>query len=191
MTKTITLSLAAALALLIVGCGGDNGGGGSAGSGGSGGSTGGNGGSHGPVDMAGGSTGGFMCGNMSCGAGTQCCVTGTTPTCATSCADGGFTASCGGPSDCMSGYACCIHFDSKFAIQQIGCASQDSCVPDVLKGLDRACTTDADCTAGTKTGTGGTTLTDCCTLTSVGRKACFNKTFLQGNPPPVTGWTCP
>jgi hypothetical protein len=192
MTKAIIVSLAVA----IIGCGGSNGGG-SAGSGGGGGT--GSGGSGGtgvggngsddmamslPHDMAHG--GSFMCGSMSCAPGTECCVVGTTPSCASSCPDGGVVVSCSGPADCSNG-ACCIKIGANFSVHTVECTPYDQCVPNVTLagGVDRACVTDSDCTTDGKGGNDGTMFKDCCTNTQLGRKACFSKAL--GLP----GWTCP
>jgi len=185
------------LAAAVAGCGG-SGGGNNDGGGGSGGGdmakagTGGNGSgdmsvAHGPSDMSSGGHGGFVCGSQTCGAGTQCCVVGTTPMCSNSCPDGGFVASCSAPSECSSGSACCITAKaSPFGVESISCKAAASCVPAVNAGtgvvLTRACVTDSDCTDNN---TNQTMFGSCCKEMTTGRNACFSK-LLAG-----TAWTCP
>ena len=173
------------LVLVAVGCGNSSpgGGGGSGGTGGGGGSsqpdlsT--------PVDLA----NAFMCGSNLCSASQQCCVTGMTPTCASSCGDGGFQAQCQKPANC-GGNPCCITIGSGFAVQSVVCTSSPSaCVPMVnagtQSGMDRACTVDADCTSGLPS-MPAPQLPDCCTNTQTMQHVCFNKSYLG-----IGGWTCP
>jgi hypothetical protein len=185
------------LAAAVAGCGGGSGGnnGGGGGGGGDGDmaktGTGGNGSdlsvAHVPADMSSGGNGGFVCGAQTCGAGTQCCVVGTTPMCSSSCPDGGFVASCSQPSECSTGSACCLTATATpFGVESVACKPVASCVPsyNVLSGtiLTRACVADSDCTDNN---TNHTMFGSCCTEATTGRKACFSKT-LAGN-----GWTCP
>jgi hypothetical protein len=204
-------------ALCIIGCGGDSGSGsgpdmaiggggntggnggtsggggngGTSGGGGHGGMTGNGGSSGGPFDMAG-ATGSFVCGNMTCPTGTECCVTGTTPACATSC-PGGFVADCAKPADCTTGDACCVTAQAALQpmfsvkIENVSCAPLAACVPSVdgtLKVLTRACTTDSDCTTDGKGGSNNTMYPNCCT--NMGQHVCF-----KNQQPLPAGWTCP
>lgn len=180
--------LATAAAFLLVACGGDSTSGGGSSSGSSadlaqvGDSA------TDPMDMAQSKGGGFMCGSMSCAPGTSCCVVGMTPSCSTSCPDGGFVASCAGPQDCQTGSSCCIAFGDNFSVQSVMCAPMASCVPTVSasgSGMDRACQTDSDCTDDGKGGNNGTYWKNCCTNTTTNQHVCFNATVM------VNGWKCP
>jgi hypothetical protein len=193
-------------AILIAACGGGSGGNGNAGgsaggtaggsAGGSGGGTGGGsgGGTTASTDMAGPGTGSFMCGTMSCGAGTQCCITGLTPSCETSCADGGIPAACAGPSDCKAGNACCVSATASLTVEGIMCTPYASCVPSAsLSGIQtRACTQDSDCTTtdGTATSNNGTAFPTCCTDTMLHQRVCLSATAAAS---PLLGgaFTCP
>jgi hypothetical protein len=174
--------------LALSGCGnGSPGGGGGGGSGG--------GGSSGsvadlatpPPDLA----NAFVCGNTVCMGGQKCCVTGTTPACAASCnTDLGFEAECNSPANC-GGNPCCITIGAGFTVQSVVCATSASACPPMVdtntqSGMDRACTVDADCTAGLAS---ATQLPDCCTNTASHQKVCFNKAAL--GIPGVMGFTCP
>jgi hypothetical protein len=131
-----------------------------------------------------------MCGNMTCGAGTQCCIVGTTPTCSSSCPDGGFTASCKAPADCGSGEACCITISS-YVPQSVKCTAGNQCVPAISAqgmGLDRACVTDQDCTDN---GASGTTLPNCCTSKASGQRVCFSSSLLITIPSLQQQFSCP
>ncbi|MGZ3443090.1 MAG: hypothetical protein ACXVDD_26395 [Polyangia bacterium] len=187
----IRLSLALVF-LAAVGCGNSSpgGGGGSGGTGGGGGS----GGSSGipdlsmPADLA----NAFMCGGSICTGSQQCCVTGMTPTCASSCGDGGFQAQCNGPANC-GGNPCCITIGSGFTVQGVVCTTSASACPPMVNaqtqsGMDRACHVDADCVAGLPS-MPAPQLPDCCTNTQTAQHVCFNKSYLQL--PGITGWTCP
>jgi hypothetical protein len=180
-----------------VGGNGGSGGSGGGGSGGSGGGNGGNGGSGGGNGGNGGSGGGgggggtFECGTVSCGNGQVCCVTGTTPTCATTCgADGGFIASCRSPLDC-SGNPCCVTVTSGYHVSGVMCAqSKSDCVPMIDigtgAGKERGCNTNADCTDGISADM-MLQLPDCCTNTTTMQKTCFNKAFTAV----INTFTCP
>jgi hypothetical protein len=187
----IRLSLALVF-LAAAGCGSSS----TGGNGGSGG-TGGGGGSGGsssipdlamPADLA----NAFMCGGSICPGSQQCCVTGMTPTCASSCGDGGFQAQCNGPANC-GGNPCCITIGSGFTVQSVICGNAPSACPPMVNaqtqsGMDRACHVDADCVAGLPS-MPAPQLPDCCTNTQTAQHVCFNKSYLQL--PGITGWTCP
>ena len=186
------LLVAAVVAVAMVGCGNSSPGGGGGGTGGTGGggSGGGGGGSVAdlalpPVDLA----NAFSCGSSICMGGQKCCVSGMTPTCATSCSDGGFEAQCNGPANC-GGNPCCITIGSGFTVQGVTCTtSASACQPMVdtgtQSGMDRACHTNADCTAGLPS-TPAPQLPDCCTNTMTMQHVCFNQAYLA-----IGGWTCP
>ena len=210
MTKILCVA-----AILMAGCGGSSGGnhgnaggggsaggtaGGSAGGsgGGGGGNAGGSGGSAGgggttSTDMASLGNGNFMCGAMSCGAGTQCCIVGTTPSCEASCPDGGIPAACAGPSDCKAGSACCVSATTTFQVEGIACATYASCVPHADTGgiQTRACAQDSDCTTtdGTATSNNNTQFPTCCTNVQTQQHVCVSKDALLLLPP--NSFTCP
>jgi len=165
--------------ILVCGCGGDNPpGGGDGGNGGDGNQS-------MPVDlMPPGDA--FLCGTAWCTGGTVCCVTGMTPTCSTSCADGGFVAQCKGPEHC-GGNPCCITVSSGFTVHDVTCGTAPTdCPPNINAqtgaGQDRACHVDGDCTSGAP----NTNLPDCCTNTSTQQHICFNKQLVGV----VSGFTC-
>jgi hypothetical protein len=145
----------------------------------------------GSTDMATLGSGSFMCGTMSCGAGTECCVVGATATCASSCPDGGVTASCAKPSDCAAGAACCISATAAGAVQTIACAEYAACIPAASTSgiLTRACTQDSDCTTtGNGSGSNGTSYPTCCTNIATQQHVCLSKAgviLTQG------AFTCP
>jgi hypothetical protein len=179
----IRLSLALSI-LAAIGCGSSSPGGGG-GSGGTGGGSGSAADLSTPVDLA----NAFMCGGNVCMGNQQCCVTGMTPTCASSCGDGGFQAQCQKPANC-GGNPCCIHVGSGFVVQSVVCTmSASDCVPTIngstQSGQDRACTVDADCTSGLPS-MPAPQLPDCCTNTQTMQHVCFNKSYLA-----IGGWTCP
>jgi hypothetical protein len=160
------------------GGGGSNaGGGGGSNAGGGGSSAGGGGGVSGSTDMASLGSGSFMCDTMSCGAGTECCIVGTTPTCASSCPDGGVTASCAKPSDCAAGAACCVSATSAAVVETIACAEYATCIPAASSSgiKTRACTQDSDCTTtGTAGGSNNTMYPTCCTNTATQQHVCLS-----------------
>ncbi|HWE30514.1 MAG TPA: hypothetical protein VHB97_21050, partial [Polyangia bacterium] len=174
------------LALAAAGCGGGSPGGGNGGSGGTGGGgTGGTGGGSGaaadlamPADMA---TGGGFCGGATCGGGTTCCVVGGTPSCMSSCPDGGLSAQCQKPSDCPGATAACCITINNYQPQSVMCSEGSQCMPNISiggMGQDRACVTTTDCTDNM----GGTSLPDCCTSTQSGQHVCFSKSLLMMYP---------
>jgi hypothetical protein len=128
----------------------------------------------------------FTCGTMTCGAGTRCCVVGSTPSCMSSCPDGGFFAECTGPADC-GGNPCCITIGAGFTVQSVLCTTSATACPPMVdattqSGHDRACHVDGDCTSGVT----NPQLPDCCTNTATKQHVCFNKQALA-----IGGWTCP
>ncbi len=172
--------IALVLVLAAAGCGSSSspgGGSGAAGGTGGGGSagTGGNGGNDLAMsvgDMA--QPPGF-CGGVACTGGTTCCIVNGTPTCSSSCPDGGLMAQCQKPSDCAgAAQACCIVV-STYMPQSVSCTAGSQCVPSLTAqgaGMDRACVTSADCTDN---GASSTQLPDCCTSTASGQHVCFSK----------------
>ena len=186
--------LALVAALVALGCGSSSpgGGGGSGGTGG-GGSGGGAGGAAAlalpPADLA----NAFSCGNTICSGSDKCCIVGMTPTCAASCnSDMGFEAQCASPKNC-GGNPCCITIGAGFTVQSVMCTTSASACPPMVNastqsGMDRACTVDADCTAGLPA-MPAPQLPDCCTNTQTAQKVCFNKSLI--GLPGVMGFTCP
>lgn len=186
-------SLVLVLALAAVGCGNSSpgGGGGSGGTGGGG--SGGSGGGSGaadlsmPADLA--SAPGF-CGGKSCTGGTTCCIVGGTPSCTSSCPDGGLTAQCQKPTDCPGATdACCITI-ANYMPTAVMCTQGSQCAPNISAqgaGQDRACVTATDCTDNG----GGNNLPDCCTSTASGQHVCFSKAILMAVPSLNQQFTCP
>jgi hypothetical protein len=185
------MSLLVVVAAIACGSSSPRGGGGSGGTGGGGsGGTGGSGGSGPadlsmPVDLA----NAFSCGNTVCGGSEKCCVIGMTPTCATSCPDGGFEAQCNGPANC-GGNPCCITIGSGFTVEGVECGASASACPPMVNattqsGTDRACHVDADCVAGLPA-MPAPQLPDCCTNTATMQHVCFTKAAVA-----LGGWTCP
>lgn len=130
--------------------------------------------------------GSFMCGTMTCGNGTRCCVVNSTPSCMSSCPDAGFVAECTGPADC-NGNPCCITIGAGFTVQSVLCTSSPTACPPMVdtvsqSGHDRACHVDGDCTSDAP----NTMLPDCCTNTATKQHVCFNKAAVG-----IGGWTCP
>ena len=185
--------MALVLVLAVVGCGGDGGGSGGGGSGGTGGGgtggTGGNGVSDlaTPADMS--SPPGF-CGGKTCTGGTTCCVVGGTPSCMSSCPDGGLSAQCQKPSDCPGASdACCITV-ANYMPTSVMCTAGAQCVPNISAqgaGQDRACVSDTDCTDNG----GGMGLPDCCTSVQSGQHVCFSKALLGLSTQLQMLFTCP
>jgi hypothetical protein len=130
---------------------------------------------------------GFLCGSQSCSGGSLCCVTGTTPTCASSCPDGGFVAQCRSPDDC-GGNPCCVNVDPGYVIHNVSCTDSPTACPPAINvsngsGQERGCRVDSDCTSGAPS----TMLPDCCTNTGTMQHTCFNKLYVGL----VMGFTCP
>ncbi len=203
MTKILCVA-----AIVIAGCGGGSSshgnaggggaaggsaGGGNAGGGGGGNAGGGGGGGSTSTDMATLGTGSFMCGAMSCGAGTQCCIVGTTPSCETACPDGGIPAACAAPSDCKAGSACCVSATTSFTVEGIACEAYASCVPHAdPSGIQtRACSQNSDCTTtdGTSTSNNGTAFPTCCTNVQTQQHVCLSQEALLLLP--ANSFTCP
>jgi hypothetical protein len=129
----------------------------------------------------------FVCDTMTCGSGTVCCVTGTTPACVGSCPSGSFVAQCRGPENC-GGNPCCINVSAGWKVHDVTCsAALTDCPPAIDlttgSGQNRACHVDADCTVGAPK----TTLSNCCTNTTTGQHVCFN----AGAVGFIQGFTCP
>jgi hypothetical protein len=146
-------------------------------------------------DMAQPSGGGtpFRCGNMTCGAGTSCCVSNGVAACAASC-PGGFVAECSGPDNC-GGNPCCVTVSPKFMVHDVSCThAAGDCVPNfdltTQSGQDRGCHTSADCTAGTNVDMSALMLFDCCTHIPSSQHVCFNKAALLV-PQIAKDWSCP
>jgi hypothetical protein len=123
---------------------------------------------------------------MSCGAGTVCCVTGTTPACAASCPSG-FVAQCRGPENC-GGNPCCINVTAGWKVHDVSCTTALTDCPPMIdltagSGQNRACHTDGDCTVGAPK----TNLPNCCTNTMTAQHVCFN----AGAVGFIQGFTCP
>lgn len=186
--------------LAVAGCGsssspgGGSGGSGGTGGGGSGGS--GSGGNGSGADLAMASIADMaqppgFCGGVACTGGQTCCIMNGTPTCSSSCPDGGLTASCQKPSDCTgAAQACCIMVNN-YMPQSVMCTAGSQCIPALTAqggGTDRACTVDADCT---NNGASATQLPDCCTSTASGQHVCFSKAILGVVPQLNQQFTCP
>ena len=118
-----------------------------------------------------------FCGGVTCTGGTSCCVVGGTPSCMSSCPDGGLAAQCSKPSDCPNATdACCITI-ANYMPTTVMCTPGSMCAPTIMatgNGTDRACVTATDCTDNS----GGTALPDCCTSTQSGQHVCFSKSLL-------------
>ena len=186
MIRTFTLAFAAILT--VSGCGGDSpGGGGGSGCTGGGGGTGSVADLAMPADLA--QPPGF-CGGVSCTGGTSCCVVGGTPSCMTSCPDGGLSAQCQKPTDCPGATAACCITIANYMPSSVMCSDGNQCVPNISAGgtgKDRACVTANDCTDNG----GGMGLPDCCVSTQSSQKVCFSKALLMSFPQLANYFTCP
>lgn len=130
---------------------------------------------------------GIACGNLTCGGGLVCCVTGLgmggmpMSSCAKACdADAGsVTIACDGPENCPKGNPCCGKLMGLMAPQNISCSAQPTdCSPafdlQTRSGQTRLCHIDNDCTRDTMM---GNMLTSCCTLNLGGQTShvCLSK----------------
>jgi hypothetical protein len=142
-----------------------------------------------PPDLSN-AAGGF-CGGVTCTGGTSCCVVNGTPSCTSSCPDGGFVAQCQKPADCPGATdACCITINN-YNPQSVMCTAGNQCVPAISAqgaGKDRACVTASDCTDN---GASGTMLPDCCTSKASGQHVCFSTGILAAVPSLQQQFSCP
>ena len=146
-----------------------------------------------PPDLAcvPGTDGSVSCGDdMSCGAGTVCCVSPSGgASCEGCCASGSLGVQCTGPESC-GGNSCCLYLLNSKPTSIVCTDTMQQCPPSFsvtglggANGQTRRCHVDADCTRGAT----DTQFPDCCTGTFGGHTEhfCFNKNVNFG------GVTCP
>ncbi|MCU1277828.1 MAG: hypothetical protein JWM53_1374 [bacterium] len=132
-----------------------------------------------------------FCGGVTCTGGTTCCVVGGTPSCTSSCPDGGLVAECQKPTDCAGATSACCITVNNYNPQSVKCSPGNQCVPAISaqgSGQDRACVTSTDCTDN---GASGTMLPDCCTSKASGQHVCFSMSLLTSIPSLQQQFSCP
>lgn len=147
-----------------------------------------------PQDLAGVDFKGVSCGNMSCGANQECCLTRATGAMCVAlggCPDGGAAAACDGPEDCEASKPnCCAHISGMSMTGTAECTATCDGMLTIAGGAKvttKLCHTDADCTGYTGTFNNNSSPWDsCCHQMSGGPHFCANAGFAG-----FGGYTCP